>query len=119
MILSILPRRGRPPIPDDPIDPAQPRRGRGRPSLPDDPTQPRRGRGHPSFPMIPSIPPSLGVDVRVYLMRRHRHRHRIELPQVTLCPRHTGLGSKASGRLYTMRQRNIALNAMKDGLTYS
>jgi hypothetical protein len=46
-------------------------------------------------PMILSILPSLGLDVLVYLM----HRHRIELPQVTLCPRQTGLGSKVSGGL--------------------
>jgi len=33
-----------------------------------------------------SLKTSLGLDVLVYLM----HRHRIELPQVTLCPRHSG-----------------------------
>ena len=36
--------------------------------------------------LYPMILPSLGLDVLVYLM----HRHRIELPQVTLCPRHSG-----------------------------
>ena len=37
------------------------------------------------YPMILPIPPSLGLDVLVYLM----HRYRIWLPLVTLCPRHT------------------------------
>jgi hypothetical protein len=50
-------------------------------------------------PMILAILPSLGVDVLIYLT----HRHRIVLPQVTLCPRHTGLGLKVSGRLCTAR----------------
>jgi len=49
--------------------------------------------------LYPMILPSLGLDVLVCLM----HHHRIVLPQVTLCPRHTGLGSEVSGRLYTAR----------------
>ena len=99
------PWRGRPRLPDDPAQPL-----RGRPPLPqgvinpDVPeNQPRHGR--PPLPqgvsnlalpenqpqnldvlLYPMILPSLGLDVLVYLM----HRHRIELPQVTLCPRHSG-----------------------------
>ena len=134
-----LPNQPRPSLPrpslaHDPIDPPQSRRGRGRPRLHDDPIDPVPSRL--VCPMIPSIVPRLGLDVLVcppmipsILSILHRlgldvlvylmHRYRITLPQVTLCPRHTGLGSKVSGRLYTTRQKNIALNAMKDGLTYS
>jgi hypothetical protein len=103
----------------NPALPNQPRHGRGhsslpRPSLTHDPiVLPSLGVDVdvPVCPMIPSILPRLGLDVLVYLMH-----HRIALPQVTLCPWHTGLGSKVSGRLYTT---NISLNAMKNGLTYS
>ena len=47
--------------------------------------------------LYPMMPLSLGVDVLLYLMVGHRHR--IELPQVTLCPRQTGVGSEVSSRL--------------------
>ncbi|KAN0072687.1 hypothetical protein V8E54_008801 [Elaphomyces granulatus] len=143
--------RGRPPIPDDPIDPAQPRRGRGCPSLPHDPIDPpqsRRGRGRPSLPDDPIDPaqsrrgrPSLPDDpIDLAQSRRGRpslpddpidpaqpQPGRPRLPDAPPSDRvatgdamsgHTGLGSEVSGRLYTARQRNIALNAMKNGLTY-
>jgi hypothetical protein len=98
-------------LPDDPIDPVPSRRGR--PRLTDDPIDPapspapsRRGR-----PRLPDVLLSDSVVVGDAMSAAHWARVK-DFRQALL-------GSKISGRLYTARQRNIALNAMKDGLTYS
>jgi len=70
--------------------------------------------------ILPSLKTSLrflNVDVLLYLMVGHRHR--IELPQVMLCPRHTGVGSERLGRLCTAREMNLAVDAMRNGLICS
>ena len=96
------PRRGRPRLPDDPAQPVinftslktslgvdVPVYPKVLVTLPSPKTNLKTSLGVDVL-LYPMILSSLGLDVLVYLMHRHRIELRIELPQVTLCPRHTG-----------------------------